>query len=281
MYNWFKTMILLTALAGLFMLIGGAVGGKSGAAIALVIALVFNFGSYWFSHKIVLKSYKAREITEGEAPRIYAMVEELSRSAEIPRPAVYRIPSSSPNAFATGRNPSHAVVAVTDGIVDLLDEEELKGVLAHEIAHVKHRDILIGTMAASVASAIMFLSYFARFGAVMGGHGGRGGRGGNPLALLATAIVAPIAAMAIQMAISRSREYGADAAGARFAGRPDGLARALEKLHAMSARVPLNAGPATSHLFIVKPFSGRGLMNLFSTHPPIEKRIARLMEMRG
>jgi len=279
--NWLKTMFLLTAMTAVLLLIGGAVGGRTGVIAALAVSLGINFVSYWFSDKIVLKSYRAKELTEAEAPRLHGLVGELSRAAGIPKPRVFRIPSPSPNAFATGRNPSHAVVAVTDGITEMLTEEELKGVLAHEIAHVRNRDILIGTVAASVASAVMFLSYFARWGALLGGHSDRGGRGGNPIGLLAAAIVAPIAALIIQMAVSRSREYGADEAGARFAGTPDGLARALKKLDALSRRVPLPAGRTTSHLFIVKPFSGGALLNLFSTHPPIEKRILRLMETRG
>lgn len=278
MSNWIKTMFLLVVLAALLMFIGGLVGGRGGVLLAFIFSLALNFGSYWFSDKIVLASYRAKEITEAEAPRLHAVVAQLSQAAGIPKPKVYQIPDSSPNAFATGRSPDHAAVAVTEGIMELLDEEELKGVLGHELAHVKHRDILIGTVAASVASAIMFLSRMAMF---FGGGSRDERQGGNPLALLLVVILAPIAAMLIQMAISRSREYDADAAGAQFAGNPYGLANALKKLQMMSQKVPLHASPATSHLFIVKPFTGGGWTSLFSTHPPIEKRIAKLMENRG
>jgi heat shock protein HtpX len=283
MGNWFKTMLLFVALGALLMIIGGAVAGRAGVLVALVISLGINFFSYWFSDKIVLMSYSAQELTEAEAPRVHAVVAQLSQAAGIPKPKVYRVPEASPNAFATGRDPQHAVVAVTDGILELLDEEELKGVLGHELAHVKHRDILIGTVAASIASAVMFIASMARWAAIFGGMGGRDDREGgtNPLALLVAAVVAPIAAMLIQMAISRSREYGADEAGARFAGNPYGLASALKKLQAMSMRIPLRASPATAHMFIVKPFTGGGIFELFATHPPMEKRIARLMAMRG
>jgi heat shock protein HtpX len=278
MSNWIKTMFLLTALAALLMGIGGLVGGRQGAVLALAVSLAINFFSYWFSDKVVLASYRAKEMPEAEAPRLHAVVAQLSQAAGIPKPRVYRIPDDSPNAFATGRSPDHAAVAVTDGIMDLLDEEELKGVLGHELAHVKHRDILIGTVVASVASAIMFLSRMALF---FGGGRRDNREGGNPLVLLLVVILAPVAALLIQMAISRSREYDADAGGARYAGNPYGLANALKKLQVMSQRVPLHASPATSHLFIVKPFTGGGWTSIFSTHPPLEKRIARLMENRG
>jgi heat shock protein HtpX len=282
MGNWFKTMVLFVALAALLMLIGGAVAGRTGLIVALVISLGINLFSYWFSDKMVLARYRAVELTEAEAPRVHAVVAQLSQAAGIPKPKVYRIPDDSPNAFATGRDPQHAVVAVTDGILQLLDEEELKGVLGHELAHVEHRDILIGTVAASIASAVMFIASIARWGLIFGGYGSsRDRNGGNPLALLIAAVVAPIAALMIQMAISRSREYAADEAGARFAGNPFGLANALKKLQAMSLRVPLRATPATAHMFIVKPFTGGGIFGLFATHPPMEKRIARLLERRG
>ena len=283
MSNWFKTMVLFVALGALLMVIGGAVAGRAGVAVALLISLGINVFSYWFSDKIVLMSYGAQELTEAEAPRVHAVVAQLSQAAGIPKPRVYRIPETSPNAFATGRDPQHAVVAVTDGILQLLDEEELKGVLGHELAHVKHRDILIGTVAASIASAVMFIASMARWAAIFGGMGGRNDRegGSNPIALLVAALVAPIAAMLIQMAISRSREYGADEAGARFAGNPYGLASALKKLQTMSMKIPLKASPATAHMFIIKPFTGGGIFELFATHPPLEKRIARLMAMRG
>jgi heat shock protein HtpX len=281
MGNWLKTMVLFVALAAVLMLIGGAVAGRTGIAVALLISLAINFFSYWFSDRMVLAAYHAKELSEAEAPRVHAIVAQLSQTAHIPKPKIYRIPDDSPNAFATGRNPQHAVVAVTDGIMQLLDEEELKGVLGHELGHVIHRDILIGTVAAAIASAIMFIASIARWGLIFGGYGGRNRDDGNPLALLVAALVAPLAALLIQMAISRSREYGADEEGARLAGNPYGLANALKKLQTASMRVPLQATPATAHMFIVKPFTGRSLMNLFSTHPPIEKRIARLMERRG
>ena len=282
MANWLKTMILFVALGAVLMLVGGAVAGRNGVLIGLVISLCINFFSYWFSDKIVLASYGAKELTEAEAPRVHAVVVQLCQAAGLPKPRIYHTPESSPNAFATGRSPEHAVVCVTDGILELLDEEELKGVLGHELAHVKHRDILIGTVAASIASTIMFISSMARWGLMFSGYGGDRDRGGtNPLALLIAAIVAPLAALLIQMAISRSREYGADEGGAQFAGNPYGLANALKKLETMSARIPLKASPATAHMFIVKPFTGGGIFSLFATHPPMEKRIARLMEMRG
>ncbi len=283
MANWFKTMLLFVALAAVLMLVGGAVAGRQGLIIALVISIGINFFSYWFSDKIVLASYRAKPLTETEAPRAHAVLAQLSQAAGIPKPPLYHTPESSPNAFATGRDPQHAVVCVTDGILDLLDEEELKGVLGHELAHVKHRDILIGTVAASIASTIMFIASMARWAAIFGGFGGGRDRegGGNPIALLVAAVVAPLAALLIQMAISRSREYGADESGAQFAGNPYGLANALKKLQTVSARIPLKASPATAHMFIVKPFTGGGMFNLFATHPPIEKRIARLMDMRG
>ncbi len=283
MANWFKTMLLFVALAAVLMLVGGAVAGRQGLIIALVISIGINFFSYWFSDKIVLASYRAKPLSEAEAPRAHAVLAQLSQAAGIPKPPLYHTPESSPNAFATGRDPQHAVVCVTDGILDLLDEEELKGVLGHELAHVKHRDILIGTVAASIASTIMFIASMARWAAIFGGFGGGRDRegGGNPIALLVAAVVAPLAALLIQMAISRSREYGADESGAQFAGNPYGLANALKKLQTVSARIPLKASPATAHMFIVKPFTGGGMFNLFATHPPIEKRIARLMDMRG
>jgi heat shock protein HtpX len=282
MINWFKTMLLFVALAAVLMLVGGAVAGRQGLIVALVLSIGINFFSYWFSDKIVLASYGAKPLSEAEAPRVHAVLAQLCQAAGIPKPPLYHTPEQSPNAFATGRDPHHAVVCVTDGLLDLLDEEELKGVLAHELAHVKRRDILIGTVAASIASTIMFVASMARWGLMFSGYGGDRDRGGtNPLALLVAAIVAPLAALLIQMAISRSREYGADEAGARFAGNPYGLANALKKLQTMSARIPLKASPSTAHMFIVKPFTGGGIFAIFATHPLIEKRIARLMEMRG
>jgi len=282
MLNWFKTMLLFVALAAILMTVGGAVAGRQGLIIALVLSIGINFFSYWFSDKIVLASYGAKPLGEAEAPRAHAVLAQLSQAAGIPKPPLYHTPESSPNAFATGRDPHHAVVCVTDGLLELLDEEELKGVLGHELAHVKHRDILIGTVAASIASTIMFIASMARWAAIFGGGGGGRDRDGvNPIGLLVAAVVAPLAAMLIQMAISRSREYGADEAGAQFAGNPYGLANALKKLQTVSARIPLKASPSTAHMFIVKPFTGGGIFSLFATHPPLEKRIARLMEMRG
>lgn len=281
MSNWFKTMVLFIVLTALLMIVGQAVAGRAGLVAALVVSLGINLFSYWFSDKAVLKAYRAKELSESEAPRVHAVVTQLAQAAGIPKPRVYRIPTDSPNAFATGRNPNHAVVAVTDGILDLLDENELKGVLGHELAHVKHRDILIGSVAAGVASAIMFLAFIARWGLLFTGYGGRSRDGENPLALLVAAIVAPIAATMIQLAISRSREYAADETGAHYAGSPDPLISALKKIHTMSLKVPLRATPATAHMFIMKPQVRSALTNLFSTHPPLEKRIERLNALRG
>ncbi len=278
MGNAFKTAILLGLLTGLILIIGGYFGGKGGMLIALIFAGVMNFVGYWFSDKIVLKMYRAKEVSEAEAPKLHSIVTRLASRANIPKPKVYIMPAEAPNAFATGRNPSHAAVAVTQGILKLLDEEELEGVIAHELAHVRNMDILIGSIAATIAGAIMFLASMARWAAIFGGYGGRDrDGGGNVFGLLFVAILSPVAAMLIQMAISRSREYQADATGAQFAGNPYGLARALEKLGKYSGRIPMNANPATSHMFIVKPFSGRTALNLFSTHPPLEERIRRLI----
>jgi heat shock protein HtpX len=240
--------------------------------------VVMNVASYWFSDKIVLRMYRAQEVGPGHP--LHSMVERLSRQAQLPMPKVYTIPDPSPNAFATGRNPSHAAVAATEGILQVLNQNELEGVIAHELAHVKNRDILISSVAATMAAAIMFAARSAQFAAMFGGYGGRGDdrdRGNNPIALLAMIILAPLAAMMIQMAISRSREFSADATGAQIAGTPYGLADALRKIDAVARRVPLDANPATAHMFIVKPFSGGGLANLFSSHPPTEQRIAALL----
>jgi len=258
--------------------IGESLGGAQGLALGFVFAIVTNVGSYWFSDKIVLKMYRAQEVGAGH--RLYTTVERLSRQAQLPMPKVYVIPDPSPNAFATGRNPSHAAVAATEGILQILSDGELEGVIAHELAHVRHRDILISSVAATVAAAIMMAARTAQFAAMFGGYGGRGDdrdRGNNPIALLAMIILAPLAAMLIQAAISRSREFSADAGGAQIAGNPYGLADALRKIEAVSQRVPLDANPATAHMFIVKPFSGGGLMSLFSTHPPTEQRIRALL----
>ncbi|RMF83263.1 MAG: zinc metalloprotease HtpX [Nitrospinota bacterium] len=281
--NSLKTVILLGLLTGLILLFGDYFGGSQGLTIAFVFALIMNFGSYWFSDKIVLAMYRAREVSPSEASWLYAMVKNLSQRAGLPMPRLYIIPSRTPNAFATGRNPQHAAVAVTEGILQLLDREELEGVLAHELTHIKNRDILISSIAATLAGVIMMLANMARWAAFFGGLGGRDDeeRGGGALGLLFLAILAPIAALLIQMAISRSREYLADEGGARIAGNPFGLADALEKLEYAARRgYDLEANPATAHLFIVNPLSGQSLMTLFSTHPPIEERIRRLRSMR-
>jgi heat shock protein HtpX len=279
MGNTLRTGILFGALTALVMIIGHLLGGKQGMTIAFFLAVIMNFGSYWFSDKIVLRLYRAREVSEAEAPQLYRMVRQLTQQAGLPMPRICVMPTEAPNAFATGRNPEHAVVAVTQGILGLLKEDELRGVLGHELAHVKHRDILIGSIAATLAGAIMLIANMARWAALFGGLGGRGNDddGGGVIGLIAMSILAPIAAMLIQMAISRSREYAADATGASFAGSPAGLARALEKIASASKRIPLKADPATAHMFIMNPLSGKSLMNLFSTHPPVEKRIERLM----
>jgi len=279
MGNALKTGVLLVLLTVLFVAIGSYVGGRGGMVMAFAFAVLMNAGAYWFSDKIVLKMYRAQEVSEAEAPELHAMVHRLATAASVPMPKVYILPSDSPNAFATGRNPQHAAVAVTRGIMRILAPDELEGVLAHEMAHVKNRDILIGTVAATLAGAIMMLARFAQFAAIFGGGRDREGGGGG-LGLIAMAILAPIGAMLVQMAVSRSREYQADASGARFCGRPDSLARALEKISGASKRIPLESTPATAHMFIMSPLSGRGMMSLFSTHPPVEKRVERLRTMR-
>ncbi|MBI2166981.1 MAG: zinc metalloprotease HtpX [Candidatus Omnitrophica bacterium] len=276
--NFFKTLFLLTALTLLLVFAGGALGGQQGMMTALVFACVMNLGAYWFSDKIVLAMYRAQALSESDAPAVYRIVRELTEKAGMPMPRIFRIPSEAPNAFATGRNPRHAVVAVTEGILRLLEEEELKGVLGHELAHVQHRDILIASVAATIAGAVSMLSSMARW-ALMFGGGRRSDRegGANPLVLLITAIVAPFAALLIQLAVSRSREFGADEGGAQLAGNPLGLASALRKLDAGSRRTPMvEANPTTAHLFIVNPLRGGGIVKLFSTHPPVEERIERL-----
>ncbi|MFC1828395.1 zinc metalloprotease HtpX [Thermodesulfobacteriota bacterium] len=275
MGNQIKTTILLTIMTAFFMWIGHLLGGRQGLIIAFIFAAGMNFFSYWYSDKIVLRMYRAREVTPGQAPEIYSIVQDLARKSGLPMPKVYIIPQESPNAFATGRNPENAVVAVTEGLLGILNREELEGVLAHELGHVKNRDILIGTIAATMAGAIMMLASIARWSAIFGGMGdddeGMGGFG-----LIIMSILAPIAAVLIQTAISRSREYLADASGASFCGNNEGLARALEKLGAYSGRLPMNANPSTAHMFIVNPLSGQKMMSLFSTHPPLQDRIARL-----
>lgn len=282
--NTLKSLILLVALSAILMWIGGAIGGKNGLVIAFGIAMVMNFASYWWSDKIVLKMYRAKEVKYEDAPELYGDVQELAQNAGLPMPKVYITPQEQPNAFATGRSPSHAAVAVTQGIMRLLSREELKGVLAHELAHVKNRDILIGSIAATIATAITYLAYMAQFAAIFGGGGGRD-RGGNPFALLIMAIVAPLAATVIRLAISRTREYGADKGGAEICGNPIYLANALRKLGAASERIPLRVSEqvadSTSHMLIASPLSGKGLAGLFSTHPPMEERIRRLEAMAG
>jgi heat shock protein HtpX len=282
MSNVFKTGLLLAVLTAMLVLIGGAVGGRQGMLVAFVVAVVMNFVSYWFSDKMVLAAYGAQPIEEAAAPRLYAIVHRLATRAGIPMPRVYLIPSETPNAFATGRNPEHAVVAVTEGIMRILDEEELEGVLAHELSHVKNRDVLISTIAATLAGAITYLAHMAQWAAMFGGRRGDDDEGGsNPLAMILLAVLAPIAALLVQMAVSRSREFQADATGAQVAGKSWGLAKALEKLQMANQQVPMaDATPATAHLFIVNPLSGQTLMRLFSTHPPLEERIARLRAMR-
>jgi heat shock protein HtpX len=278
MGNGVKTALLLGLLSGLLLVIGETFGGSNGLVIAFLFAAVMNFVSYWWSDKIVLRMYRAQEVGPGH--RLYNIVERLSRQAMLPMPKVYVIPDPSPNAFATGRNPEHAAVAATEGILQVLSDTELEGVIAHELAHVKHRDILTSSVAATLAAAIMMFARMAQYAAFFGGYDGRGegrDRGNNPIALLATLILAPLAAMLIQMAISRSREYAADAGGAQIAGNPYGLVEALKKIDAGSKQVPLDANPATAHMFIVKPFTGAGLMSLFSSHPPTDDRIRALL----
>lgn len=282
MMNQFKTTLLLSLLTVLLVAMGGAVGGSGGMLIAFVMAAVMNFGSYWFSDKIVLRMYGAQEIERGENPAFYDMVERLAQRADLPMPKVYIIPDQSPNAFATGRNPSHAAVAATEGILRILSPEELEGVMAHELGHVKNRDILISTIAATFAGAISMIGSMLQWGAMLGAGrddeegGGLGGLVGS----LAMAILAPFMAMLIQMAVSRSREYLADATGAEICGKPRALASALGRLQNASHQIPMHdATPATAHMFIVNPLTGGGMMSLFSTHPPMEERIARLQAM--
>ena len=277
MGNRLRTTILLAALTGVIIWFGGWLGGRQGMIIALVIAGAMNFFSYWYSDKLVLGMYRAREATPAQAPELHRLVTRLAANAGLPMPRVFIIPQESPNAFATGRNPEHAVVAVTDGLMRLMDEEELAGVLSHELAHVQNRDILIGSVAATLAGAIMVLASMARWSAIFGGMRGDDDDGGaGIIGLIVMSVIAPMAAMLIQMAISRSREYLADSTGARIAGSPAGLARALNKLGTYSRRVPMHASPQTAHMFIVNPLTGGKMASLFSTHPPIEERVARL-----
>lgn len=276
--NIAKTAALMTGLTVLLVFAGGALGGRSGMILFFIIAAGMNLFSYWFSDKIVLKMYKAKEVTEGEAPELYGVVRDLAARANMPMPKVYVIPSEAPNAFATGRNPNHAAVAATRGTLRLLDREELTGVLAHELAHVRNRDILIGTIAATIAGAISMMATMAQWAMIFGG-GRRDGNNGGIVGMLAMMILAPISAGLIQMAISRSREYAADASGAALCGNPMWLASALRKLEAASRRVPIDANPATAHMFIVNPLRGGGMAKLSSTHPPIAERVSRLEKM--
>ncbi len=277
MGNTFKTAFLLTALTLLLMMIGRAFGGQNGMVIALGIAVVMNFIAYFFSDKISLATYRAQPVTREQLPRVYSVVERLTQKIGIPMPKMYVIPTDSPNAFATGRNPQHASVSVTHGILNLLNDEELEGVLAHELGHVNNRDILISSIAATLAGAVTMLANMGKWAMIFGGFGGRDERDrGGGLAALFMLIVAPIAAMLIQLAVSRSREYQADASGAHYTGNPYALASALRKLDAYSRRIPMAASPSTAHLFIIQPLLGVNVGNLFSTHPPIAKRIERL-----
>ncbi|WP_273040260.1 zinc metalloprotease HtpX [Thermodesulfovibrio thiophilus] len=275
-----KTMVLMVFLTVFFIFVGSLIGGKQGATFALIIALGMNFFAYFFSHKIVLSMYRAKEITEAEAPELYSIIRRLTQKAGLPMPKVYIIDSDQPNAFATGRSPKHGVVAVTTGIMRILSMEELSGVIGHELAHIKHRDILISTIAATFAGAISYLAQMAQWALIFGGgrHDDDEG-GGHPIVALLMMIIAPLVAMIIQLAISRSREYAADEEGASIAGNPLYLANALKKLHYASQAIPMNANPGTAHLFIVNPLSGKSLMKLFSTHPPIEERVTRLEAM--
>ncbi len=275
--NTVKTVFLLTLLTGLLMFIGGMLGGRAGIMIAFIFSLIMNFFSYFYSDKIALAMYRAKPVSEGETPELYAIVKTLCERANIPMPRIYIIPQTAPNAFATGRNPKHAAVAITQGALELLTREELMGVLGHELGHVKHRDILISTVSATIAGAIMFLADMIKWAAIFGGLSGDDDD--HPIILIAMAIFAPFAAMLIQLAISRAREYEADKAGAIYSGNPLYLANALEKLDAYAKQIPFRGNPATENLFIVNPFSSKGLMTLFSTHPPIEERIKRLREM--
>jgi heat shock protein HtpX len=278
MTSQLKTIFLLGLLTGLLIFLGGVMGGAVGLVLAFGLAMVMNVASYWYSDRIVLRMYKAQELSPGDAPHIHSVVEEMSRSAGIPKPRIFLIPQDAPNAFATGRNPENAVVAVTRGIVSMLNPDELKGVLAHELGHIVNRDILIQTIAAVLAGAIVFIANILQWTAIFG-FGGDDDEGGNPLVALAMAFLAPVAAGLIQMAISRSREYLADATGARLAGNPLHLAGALAKLDSAAHLVPLKGSPATENMFIVNPFRGKGAMSLFATHPPMEDRIARLRAM--
>ena len=278
--NTLKTTFLMALLTVLLVMLGGALGGKGGMTLAFIIAGGMNFFAYWFSDSMVLSMYGARQIEERDDPRFYSVIRRLAQHAGLPMPKVYLIDSDTPNAFATGRNPDHAAVAATTGILRILNEEELAGVMAHELAHVKHRDILISTIAATFAGAITYLAHMAQWAAMFGGGRQDDDEGGGGIfGTLLMAILAPIAAMLVQMAISRSREFGADAGGASIGGNPLSLANALQKLENANHAIPMHANAATAHMFIVNPLTGRSLMSLFSTHPPIADRVAKLQEM--
>lgn len=277
--NTLKTTFLMALLTVLLVTAGGALGGEGGMVMAFLFALVMNGVSYWFSDKIVLRMYGAKEIGPEEAAKLHRIVQELALHAKMVMPKLYLIPQDTPNAFATGRDEKHAAVAVTKGILRILDEAELRGVLAHELSHIKNRDILVGTIAAAMAGAISMLANMAHWGMIFGGRGNGDREGGHPIVALAMIIIAPLAAMLVQMAISRGREYGADATGAAISGDPLSLANALRKLERGVERIPMEANPATAHMFIVNPLTGGGLMTLFSTHPPVEERIRQLEEM--
>ncbi len=277
MNNTLKTFILMAALTGLFMIGGQALGGQQGMVIALLLAVGLNFFAYWNSDKLALRMNGAREVSAAEAPDLHRLVTNLARRAELPKPRVYVINNHTPNAFATGRNPEHAAVAVTTGLIEVLNREELEGVIAHELAHIKNRDILIGSIAAVMAGAISYLATMAQFSMIFGGRGGD--RGGNPIVMILMMIMAPIAAGLIQMAISRSREYIADRTGAEICGHPKALANALNKLTDYNAKRPMQINPASAQMYIVNPLKGSTLTSLFSTHPPMEERINRLLKM--
>lgn len=274
-----KTLVLMVFLTVFFIFVGSLIGGKQGATIAFLMALGMNFFAYFFSHKIILSMYRAREVTEAEAPELYTIVRRLTQKSGLPMPRVYIIDSEQPNAFATGRSPKHGVVAVTTGIMRILSRQELEGVIGHELAHIKHRDILISTIAATIAGAISYLAQMAMWANIFGRQDDE--EGSHPIIALLMMIIAPIIAMIIQLAISRSREYAADEEGAEIAGNPLYLSNALKKLHYASQAIPMDANPGTAHMFIVNPLSGKTVMKLFSTHPPIEERIKRLEAMKG
>lgn len=277
--NAFKTTLLMTILTVLFVLVGNWLGGQGGMMMAFVFAILMNVGTYWFSDKMVLRMYGAEELDRSQYGHIYRTTEELTHRAGLPMPKLYLIRGDQPNAFATGRDPDHAAVAVTESIVRLLSKDELRGVLAHELAHIKNRDILVATIAATFAGAISMIANMAQWAMIFGGGRSDDREGGHPIVAIVMMIVAPLAAMMVQMAISRQREFLADAGGAQMSGNPISLATALKKLHSASQQIPMQATPATAHMFIVNPFSGGAMMKLFSTHPPMEERVAKLEEM--